>query len=71
MESYLWYRYNEYSWYSDKGYILEVDLSYLWYLHNLPSDFPSAPKTRIGDEKLPTGSKVKDLIATLEPKNTT
>ena len=48
---------------SEIGRIYEVDISYPQHLHDLHNDLPFLPANGI-----PTGSNVKKLMATLEPK---
>lgn len=48
---------------SDVGYILEVDLEYPVYLHNIHNDLPFCPQNFI-----PPGSKTKKLIPNLYDK---
>ena len=53
---------------SNYGYILEVDIEYPNYLHELHSDFPFLPESRIPPLSKGVPSSVKKLILTLDTK---
>ncbi|XP_066603662.1 uncharacterized protein [Prorops nasuta] len=55
---------NDYADDSDKGYIIEVDLSYPEKIHDLQRDLPMCP-----ENKKPPNSKISKLLATLNNKH--